>query len=169
MISKASPPTHPVITCWITFWVLVCANVRADGPLMLIATGGRQETTHDGTTNPQRFPPHKWILIAPQSTFGATVTWECGPFQHVDLDGYLADVQLEVSVESRGANNAWGVLVPFDRTFVRHGNNQASVVAHSRHRGNAQVELHVTMLENEQGILASGDYEAVVIATITEN
>ncbi len=138
-------------------------------PPFVIATGGKQEIVHDGTENPQVFPSQKWNVIAPQSTFGASVQWEASPFRHVEDSGAEADIRMDLSIRHSTQNAQWKSIYPTDQTNIAKGRRTAGVVAMSNRRGNAQVELVVTFIESPENILVVGDYEAIVTATITEN
>ena len=152
-----------------TFCIGLFCTELPGAPPFVIATGGKQEIVHDGTENPQVFPAQKWNLIAPQSTFGASVQWEASPFRHVGDSGSEADIRMDLSIRHSTQNAKWTAIYPTDQTKIANGRRTANVVAMSTRRGVGQVELVVTFIESPENVLVVGDYEAVVIATITEN
>ncbi len=159
--------TYLFLICVFKF-SLFCSELPG-APPFVIATGGKQEIVHDGTNDPQVFPAQKWNLIAPQSTFGATVQWEASPFRHVGDSEAEADIRMDLSIRHSTQNAQWTAISPTDQTNIANGSRKAGVVAMSTRRGVGQVELVVTFIESPENILVVGDYEAVVIATITEN
>lgn len=125
--------------------------------------------THDGTSNPQIFNPHKYNIIAPQSDFGATVIWEAAPFQHVTQSQYEADTLLDLSIRHSTQNSQWTAIQPRDGTNIATGRRTARVIAQSVSDGNAQVELTVSFVESPEEIAIVGTYEATVFVTLTEH
>lgn len=159
----------PLLTTLLTTLLATTVVQAQEFRPRLVGNGNVRRLEHDGTSSPQVFPPQRWILIAPQSRFGATVIWESGPFQHLREKNSLADIGLEVEIRRSNRIADWRTIQPADRSRIDRGKDVATVVARSSRRGNGIAELTVTFLESPEHVPIEGVYEAIVVATITEN
>jgi hypothetical protein len=145
-------------------------SASAQPPPKLNATGGKvQRIEHNGLSEPQAFPEVKWVIINPQGRQGAVVEMSCAAFANTLDAGFRADTRLDLRVIRSNQDADWVVVEPSDQTDVAQGHDTAHTVAMSTERGNGQLGIVVTFLNHDFSQLTTGDYETVLVGTITEN
>lgn len=139
-------------------------------PPRLNATGGKVQTIeHNGLSEPQVFPEVKWIIINPQGRRGAVVEMSCAAFANT-LDASLrVDTRLDLRVIRSNQDADWSLLTRSDQTDIARGYDTAHAVALSNEHGNGQLGIVVTFVNSDFTQLTTGEYETVLVGTITEN
>lgn len=139
-------------------------------PPLLNATGPKIQTIeHSGLNEPQVFPEVRWIIVNPQGRRGAVVEMSCAAFANT-LDASLrVDARLDLRVIRSNQDADWTVVAPSDQTDIAQGYDTAHIVGMSTERGNGQLGIVVTFVNYDFTQLTTGEYETVLVGTITEN
>lgn len=118
---------------------------------------------------PASFVESVWLANNFSNHAGATVHWSSGPFVHQSQAAHQVDCRISVRTIASAPLAHWSVVSDSDQTDVAAGENLARVSAESNGVGDASFGVSVDFLANDASRIASGNYELIVVATISAN
>lgn len=125
--------------------------------------------THDESEDDQAFPQQQWLVkgnvVGGLSVSFATAT----PFTHTSAPDFKRDARLNLAVTSSLGPATWTVDQATDQTDYQANDRQAIVLASSDGVGRATFDLGVEFITNGAGTFAAGNYETIIVGTVTAN
>ncbi len=155
------------LCCWVS--ALLYLQVCGLGLVVAQSISGPADAslTHNKADANQVFSEGTWTVTNPLVN-GATATWKCAAFKHVNYANRKVNCRLALRLISADNLSNWAVLVGTDES--NHLTSyEALVSAKSTFSGGASLGLTVTFLNSDFSILTSGNYRTTVTGTITAN
>jgi hypothetical protein len=122
--------------------------------------------THDETDAAQNFQPQTWVVRG-NARNGVNVSFSTAtPFVHSENDSFKRDARLTLALGTSQGPAVWALGTATDTTDFATGDGVATVSAGSNGVGRSNLNLSVSFLTQDFGVVAAGNYVTTVTGTI---
>jgi hypothetical protein len=143
-------------------------DLTVPATLSIVAPTANVVLTHNKLNNNQNFPVQSWT-IAGNSPAGVAVSFSTAtPFVHATQNTFKADAKLTLAVGAT-SGGPFTITTATDTTNFATNDNVAAVVATSSGPVSGKLNLSVSFVSSDFGVLAAGTYRTTVTGTIAAN